>query len=473
MKNNKTHPLLQTQKIAEAISAHTHTDSKKPIQGIATDSRQNCQNKLFFPLKGENFDGHDYIKNAVMAGASSIVCQKDREIPKDICQSVGIFYVDNCLAAYQNLAKYFRQKINPTVVAITGSNGKTSTKEFFATIIKDSYNPLISKGNFNNHIGVPHTLLQITPETKVVILEIGMNHLDEIKNLTLLSDPNIVLVTNVGRAHLEGLQKIENIAQAKEEIYKYSKKDTIKIFNLDNDWTQEMYEHYQPISPTLTFSCIDDKKTDVCLQIKNTNLEHLEVLGRIQDVKGEASVSVAGEHHLHNLMAASCASLALGASPLQIWEKLQDCKGVWGRTQIVTLKNKAKVIFDAYNANPDSMTSLLNHIMNCKIPGKLHICLGDMLELGPQSERFHRALGQKVAQLVSSMSVGVIAFVGQFGKPFQEGFETGETKKPIVLLSKYDSCLASDIKSQMQSDDILIIKASRGVQLENLLNDLT
>ena len=320
---------------------------------------------------------------------------------------------------------------------------------------------------------MPHTLLQIKPETKVVILEIGMNHLGEIKNLTLLSDPNIVLVTNVGRAHLEGLKKIENIAQAKEEIYKYSQRDSIKIFNLDNDWTQKMYEHYQSTSSTLTFSCFEDKKTNVCFQIKNTTLKHLEVSGRIQDVKGEAIIPIVGEHHLYNLMTATCASLALKVSPSQIWERLPECRGVWGRTQIATLKNRAKIIFDAYNANPDSMTALLNHIMNCKISGKLHICLGYMLELGPKSERFHRALGQKVAQLVSLMNVGIIAFVGQFGKAFQEGLEIEEIKKSIALLDKYDPCLASDIKSQLRSEDVLIIKASRGIQLEKLLKDLS
>ncbi len=473
MRNNKTHPLLQPQKIAQAMAAHLHTYPKKPIQSITTDSRQNCQNKLFFPLKGENFDGHNYLKDAIKAGASAIICQKNQQIPKNIPQSIGVFYVDDCLLAYQDLAKYFRQEFHPTVVAITGSNGKTSTKEFLATIIKESHKPLVSKGNFNNHIGVPHTLLQITPETKTVILEIGMNHLDEIKNLTLLSDPNIALITNVGRAHLQGLQKIENIATAKEEIYKYSKKETIKIFNLDNDWTQKMYEHYQSLSPTLTFSFSDNKKADVCFQIKTIALEHLELSGRIQDVKGEATVPVAGEHHLHNLMAATCASLALEVSPSQIWERLPKCHGVWGRTQVVTLKNKVKVIFDAYNANPDSMKALLNHIMKCKISGKLHICLGDMLELGPKSDIFHRLLGQQVAQVVSSTTVGVIAFIGQFGRAFHEGLEAGGVKKPIFLLDKYNSSLADDIDSQLQSRDTLIMKASRGIQLEKLLEDLS
>ena len=466
------HLLLQPQKIAKAMSAHLHTYPKKTIKGVTTDSRQNCQDKLFFPLKGENFDGHNYLGSAIKAGASSIVCQKDRQIPKDIPQSIGIFHVDDCLLAYQDLAKYFRQEFHPTIIALTGSNGKTSTKEFLATIIKTSHNPLISKGNFNNHIGVPHTLLQITSETKVAILEMGMNHLGEIKNLTLLSDPNIVLVTNVGIAHLEGLQKIENIATAKEEIYKYSKKETIKIFNLDNDWTQKMYEHYQSISPTLTFSRFENKKADVCFQIKNTHLEYLELSGRIQDVKSEAIVPVTGEHHLYNLMAAACASLALKVSPSQIWERLPECHGVWGRTQITSLKNNARVIFDAYNANPDSMKALLNHIMKCHIPGNLHICLGDMLELGPNSERFHRLLGQQVAQLISSMNVGAIAFVGQFGKAFQEGLEIAGVKKPIILLDRYKSFLANDIKSQLQSKDTLIIKASRGIQLEKLLEDL-
>ena len=137
------------------------------------------------------------------------------------------------------------------------------------------------------------------------------------------------------------------------------------------------------------------------------------------------------------------------------------------------LKNKVKVIFDAYNANPDSMTALLNHVLQCQIPGKLHICLGDMLELGPNSDRFHRALGQKVAQVISSTNVGVIAFIGQFGKAFQEGLEAGEVKRSIFLLDKYKSSLADDISSQLQPRDTLIMKASRDIQLEKLLEDLS
>ena len=211
------------------------------------------------------------------------------------------------------------------------------------------------------------------------------------------------------------------------------------------------------------------------VQNKNTSLEHLELSGRIQNVKGEAIVPVVGKHHLYNLMAAACASLALEleVSPSQIWERLPKCQGAWGRTQIVILKNKVKVIFDAYNANPDSMKALLNHITRCQISGKLHICLGDMLELGPKSDIFHRLLGQQIAQIVSSINMGVIAFIGQFGKAFQEGLEAGGVKKLIVLLDKYNSSLADDINSQLQSRDTLIMKASRGIQLEKLLKDLS
>ena len=463
--------LFQPQNIAKAMSAHLYTKPQKSIQGCVTDTRQDCKQKLFFPLKGPYFDGHDYLKAAALAGVSAVVCQKDRGVPKDFPQSVGVFYANDPLQAYQDLARYFRQTLKPKVVAITGSNGKTTTKEFLATLLSLQFNTLVSKASFNNHIGVPNTLLQIKPETQVVVLEMGMNHLGEIKDLVLLSDPDIVLVTTVGKAHLEGLQTIENIAIAKEEIYKYSQ--AIKIFNLDNIWTHKMYTRYNP--PKLTFSISYDKKADVCFYIEKSNLDYLEFSGSIQGVRGQAICSIFGEHHLYNLMAASCASLALGLSPQHIWQRLSECKGAWARSQIVTLKNKARVIFDAYNANPDSMQALLTHIAKCKIPRNLHICLGDMLELGDQSELFHKALGQRVAQIIltGNIKVGVIAFIGQFGKAFQEGLKAKGVQKSIVLLDKYESSLVSRLQSHLQPEDVVIVKASRGIQLEQLLEDLT
>ena len=469
--------LFQAQNLAKAMSAHIHIEPQRPIQGCVTDTRQDCRQKLFFPLKGPYFDGHDYLKAAALAGVSAVVCQKNYKLPKNFPQSVGVFYVDNPLQAYQDLARHFRQTLKPKVVAITGSNGKTTTKEFLATLLSfkskaSQFHPLISKASFNNHIGVPHTLLQIKPETQVVVLEMGMNHLGEIKDLVLLSDPDIALITTVGKAHLEALKKIENVATAKEEIYKYSQKETIKIFNLDNPWTQKMYARYHLKSPAFTFSY--DKKADVCFHTERSTLRDLKFSGHIQGVKGQVTCSIFGEHHLYNLMAASCAGLALGLSPQQIWQRLPKCKGAWARSQVITLKNKATVIFDAYNANPDSMNALLSHIVKCKISGNLHICLGDMLELGDQSELFHKTLGQRVAQiaLTDNIKVGVIAFVGQFGKAFQEGLEARGVKKSIILLDQYQSSLASHLQSHIQSKDVVIVKASRAVQLEKLLENL-
>lgn len=474
MKDKNVPLLFQAQNIAKAMSAHLHTIPQKPIQGFATDTRQNCKQKLFFPFEGPHFDGHDYLEAAVRAGASAVVCQKDRKIPKDLPQSVGVFYVNDSLRAYQDLARHFRQTLKPKVVAITGSNGKTTTKEFLATLLSSAFKPLVSKASFNNHIGVPHTLLQIKPETQVVVIEMGMNHLGEIKELVSLSDPNIVLVTTVGKAHLEALQTIENIATAKEEIYKYSKKEVIKIFNLDNLWTQRMYDHYHLHSPTFTFSAYNNKKANVCFQAEKSGLGHLKFSGNIQDIRGQVTCPIFGEHHLYNLMAASCAGLALGLSPQHIWQGLPKCKGAWGRSQVVTLKNRAKIIFDAYNANPDSMQALLAHIVKCQISGNLHICLGDMLELGDQSEMFHKALGQSVAQIIlaSNIKAGVIAFIGRFGKAFQKGLEAKGVQKSVVLLNQYKSSLASDLQSHLQPEDVVIVKASRGMQLEKLLEDL-
>lgn len=455
--------------IARAMSAHIHCFPKNPIQGTSTDTRNKCQHKLFFPLKGEYFDGHNYFMQAIHAGASGVVCQKDRKLPVDFPETVGVFYVKDTLKAYQDLAKALRQALKPKVIAITGSNGKTTTKYFVSKLLKAQYNVLASPASFNNHIGVPHTLLQIIPETQIVVLEMGMNHPGEIKHLVNIADPDVVLVTTVGRSHLEGLKTLEHIAQAKEEIYKYTKKTALRIFNLDNIWTQKMYKRYQQEYSTLTFSKTNPK-ANVHLQVKSSDLTSLNVAGIVQGEKGQATVRIFGEHHLNNLMGAASIALAMGLPPSLIWTHFKECRSLWGRTQILTLKDH-KVIFDAYNANPDSMEALFTNIANCQISGKWHILLGDMLELGSQAKELHELLGQKVGQAVSSsgMQVGLMAFIGQFGESFAQGLKATGFAKDIMLLDAYQSSLKRDLEALLQPGDVVVIKASRGMKLERLL----
>ena len=469
--------IFQTSQLLKAMPADLQAPLQKKILGVTTDTRQNCQQKLFFPLKGETFDGHNFFQQAVNAGASGLVCQNQQKhkLPSNLPPSIGIFYVENTLIAYQNLARYVRYTFKPKVIALTGSNGKTTTKEFLATLLQDSYTTLASPASFNNRIGVPHTLLNIKPDTQVVVLEMGMNHFGEIKELVQLADPDITLITTVGKAHLEGLQSIDGIAQAKEEIYKYARKDVIKIFNLDNTWTTAMYRRYQSSCSTFTFSQANHKKSDICFMIEDSGIDYLIFSGSICGVKGRVRVSIFGQHHINNLMAATCGALAVGLQPAKIWQNLHKCKAVWGRSQIITLPNEIRVIFDAYNANPDSMQALLAQMAKCKISGQLHICLGDMLEMGPSSEFFHQELGKQVAQLMSSINIGKIAFVGHFAQAFQDGLQSGQsskTAKKAILLDKYKSDLASYFQEALKPKDILIIKASRGLQLERLLNSL-
>ena len=463
---------LSPQEMAKAMSAHLDPLPQAPISGTSTDTREDCQHKLFFPLKGENFDGHHYLIQAVKSGASGVVCQQGRDLPKHFPKDRGVFYVKDPLKAYQNLAKTLRHKLKPKVIAITGSNGKTTTKGFVATLLQGPYQTVVSKASFNNHVGVPQTLLQTLPETEVVVLEMGMNHPHEIKELVMIADPDVVLVTTVGRSHLEGLKTIEQIAKAKEEIYKYAKTKALRIFNLDNPWTYQMHKKYDP--PSLTFSKTH-KTADVHFYIKTSNLESLTVAGSIQGQDGQATVPIFGEHHLHNLMASASVALAVGLSPSHIWQSLPACRGQWGRTQILTLQSGNKIVFDAYNANPDSMEALLAQIAKCKNHGKWHICLGDMLELGPESSQFHTLLGQTVAQTIhaSHQKLGLMAFVGRFGKAFQKGMDKTGWSQKVMLLDTYQSSLARELQSRLQPEDVIVIKASRGVQLERLLKDLS
>lgn len=430
----------------------------KQFQSIGTDTRSDLTGKIFFALKGDQFDGHDFIQQALAAGAAAVVSHQPRpELPKPTTW----IQVEDTLVALQKLAQYWRQQWGGKLIGITGSNGKTTVKDFTHTLLAGTYSALKNEGSFNNHWGLPLTLLKLSPEHQWGVVEMGMNHAGEITQLVIMAEPNVVTVTMVGTAHIEFFGSIDKIAQAKREIYDESDKGGVAVFNLNNPYTLKMHsEMAAQFAQSFTFG---EQGADVFLNIKEKNAKGITVIGMIGGMSGVAETQVWGEQNIYNMMAASALALAAGVTPQQIWERLPLCEMGWGRNQWVDLKGGARCLFDGYNANPESFKALLDNISDARSSySEVYGIFGEMRELGENSDQAHRELGAQVAQ----SSVDYAVFFGPSESAFRSGFESVKSTKKLVTSGTYKEVLAIEIKTMLRSTSLVVVKGSRGAQLE-------
>lgn len=434
------------------------------FMGVSTDTRKLKPHELFFALRGENFDGHQFIQDALKKGAVAVVAERGA-VSEEI--SGPILLVDDSVVALQKLAQFWRRKLGFKVLAITGSNGKTTTKEFAQQLLSAHLKVHSSRGSFNNHLGVPLSLLEVDESIDFHIQEMGMNALGEIAHLCSVAEPNVVVCTMVGSAHIGELGSQEAVAQAKEEIYSHSP-DAQFIFNLDNEWTRKMFEsRKQDLLPltTLRFSSFQ-KDVDVFLRAENFDPQQMTITGHIGGVQGTALVEIFGRQNVVNLMAACCLGLSAGLRPEQIWQGLSQCKTSWGRNQWIRSKSGFSVLFDAYNANPESMRSLLTNLFETKTPSGRHfLVLGEMKELGDLSAQAHFELGALAAQT----SPEAIWYVGHYSQDFKRGLMSAGFDKSLMISDSYDDKLAKQLTSMLGPSDIVAVKASRALKLERLL----
>jgi UDP-N-acetylmuramoyl-tripeptide--D-alanyl-D-alanine ligase len=456
---------LNLQFVLQSTKGHCLNPFQKSFEGFGTDTRKNLSGKLFIALKGEAFDGHDYLIQAAQAGAAGLlVHRKPHPLPIELSK-LTIIEVTDTLLALQALGNSFRTQSKAKILALTGSNGKTSTKEFAAQIIETQKQVHWSQGSFNNHWGVPFSLMDLNAKHEVALIEMGMNHAGEIKRLVEIADPDVVVCTMVGRAHIEFFGTQEKIALAKQEIYLHSRSNSLAIFNLDNPYTFEMWKQDQksnPIRPRLTFS--EKQKSDVQMQLIKADFNGLQLKGEIAGIPGEVLVPIFGQHNITNLLSASALALAAGLQPEQIWQGLAHCKSHWGRNQKVQLKSGAVALFDAYNANPDSMEALIKNIQNISAPRKIGV-FGQMKELGEQSAQFHEQLGHSVARAQFEK----VFFYGDDHISFAKGLEAGGFRGPAFIAKEFSENLAKSLSQDLKSGDFVTFKASRGLRLERML----
>jgi UDP-N-acetylmuramoyl-tripeptide--D-alanyl-D-alanine ligase len=453
---------LSVSDLAGAVGGEIEGHGEMTFSRVGTDTRQNLKGRLFVPLRGENFDGHDFVAPAIDAGAAAVLVHEWRSEWDLLTTRVPFVRVADTLQALQALARFWRRRRGFFVLGITGSNGKTSTKEFTHALLKDHYPTFSAKGSFNNHWGVPLTILEAGPEHTHLIVEMGMNHAGEIRQLGLIAEPDVVVVTTVGRAHIGELGSQDAVAAAKEEIYTTCPR-ALHVFNLDNEWTMRMQARSQ--ARQILFSAFRPS-ADVHLRAQRMNWDGLDVVGQIGGEKNQIWVHVLGRHNLTNLMAAAGLALATGLRPGQIWSGLERIRdAAWGRNQVVSLLNGARVLFDAYNANPDSMQALLKNIFEMDVPGKKYLVVGDMKELGSFTDEAHEEIGEKAGHV----GFEKIWYIGRNGAAFVRGLEKSGKHFICTHSPDVDPRAADQFGALLRDGDLVAVKGSRGMALERVV----
>lgn len=402
---------------------------------ICTDTRQIVADCLFFCLKGENFDGNTFAEKARQLGAGCVVTENANLAGQD-----GFFVVNNTLEALQQLALLHRKQLQIPVIGITGTNGKTTTKELVASVLETKYKVSYTQGNLNNHIGVPLTILAISPDTQVAIIEMGANHVGEIEDLCRLSLPNLGIITNIGTAHIEGFGSKENIVLTKTALYRAVMAQNGTIFaNINDDILTKYLEGYEKV-------IYYGNEQSAC----NGSVINMTPYLQLQVGNQKVETHLTGEYNLANILCAITIGLHLGIDLQTACSAIAQYEPQNHRSQILIQRSNT-IIADYYNANPTSMNAALLNLSHLKHPKKVAI-LGDMLELGSVSNEEHK----KTIDFCQNNGIDAY-FVGknfgQFASPLHHFYDNTDE------LNQY-------LRSHPITEAMILIKGSRGIHLE-------
>ena len=415
---------------------NTFTNSK----GISTDTREIKKDSIFFALKGENFNGNEFATEALEKGASLAVV--DEQVGSS--KNDDIILVDDALKTLQDLAKFHRRKLKTPIIAIAGSNGKTTTKKLCQDFFETTFKTFATRGNLNNHIGVPLSLLQIDNSIEIALIELGANHQKETADLCEICEPDFGYVTNFGKDHLEGFGSVDGVIKANAELYDYLKKVGGKIFIDVNDEIQQQ----QAEGGDLIFF----NQTDDIIKLKSAN-PYLKVQIGEQFV----TTNLVGDYNFQNIAAAFSMAHYFGIPNEAISEALADFTPEDNRSQFVKTDNN-QIILDAYNANPSSMELAIDNFASLE-SGSRSAILGDMLELGESSDEEHQATIRQLEQL-DLESVYLV------GKAF---FEQRFHSDKFLFFRNFDE-LKAHLQEKPIKDQLLLIKGSRGIALERCVD---
>jgi len=438
------------------------------FKGLSTDSRHISKGALFLPIVGERFDGHNFIAAAIKDGALGSLVQSglEEKIKAVSSGDATLISVKDTLKALGDIAHLWRKKFELPVIAVTGSSGKTTTKEMIAGVVGTTKRTLKSRGNFNNLVGLPLTLLEINAGHEVAIVEMGTNRSGEIGRLTKIAMPDVGLITNIGPAHLEGLKSLDVVREEKWDLFNNMGDRGTAILNNDDDSLRELAGRWKGEAVTFGIKNYADVRA-----------KHISIKGRtgtkftltIDGISRELIMSTTGEHNIYNALAAAASSRAVGIEPDLICEGLLSFKPISGRMEILKLKNGAFLIDDTYNANPASVSVALKTLKDLKGKQKSTVILGDMLELGAWADEMHEDIGS----LMADTGVDTIFLRGKFSRAVTEGAVRRGLKNNQIYSPETTGEIATHLRQHLKKGDWVLVKGSRKMKMEEIVQELT
>lgn len=425
------------------------------ITNVSTDTRNIKKGDLFIAIIGENFDGHNFIDVAFEKGAIACLSQKP------ISSNKLIINVENTKEALKDLAIYYRNLFNIPIVALTGSSGKTTTKDMLAYCLSTKYKTVKTQGNFNNDIGLPLTIFNIEEDTQMVVLEMGMNHFGEIRELSRIAKPDIAIITNIGLSHIENLGNREGILRAKYEIFEYLKPNGIKILNGDDNMLATLKEN-----ENCYFYSINKNLDAYCTNILENSIDSIFATINYFNKSFNVELKIPGKHIMSNALAVTLVCNILGLTEDEIKKGLEQFKPKSKMRMDIIKIEEYTIINDVYNANPNSMKATLDVLSNAN--GRKVAILGDMFELGKYTKEMHYNIGKYAAE----KNIEELIFIGDFSYYMLKGAKDIKNSKSNLNYFKTQNDFIKNMSNLLKKGDVILVKASRGMKLENTVDEI-
>ncbi len=448
--------------VAEACNAEIKSGvAETLVKNICTDSRSAKTGDLFFAIKGEKFDGHDFLNDVAAKGVAAIVVEK-KKIPATL-PACAVLVVNDVRIAFGKLAAAYRQEFDLTVIAVGGSNGKTTTKELLASVLRQKFSTLWSEASFNNDIGVPTTLLKLEKSHQAAVLEVGTNHPGELAPLVKMVRPKFGIITSIGREHLEFFGDVAGVAKEEGSLAELLPPDGKLFLNGDSEWSGKIAARTKAKVVRIGF----DEKND--WRAGKIRLDKSGVTFQVavpdENFAGEYRINLLGRHQVTNALFAIAVGAEFGLSREEIQRGLTECQPQKMRMQFWEA-NGVRVLDDAYNANADSMIAALETLRDLPLQGRRVAVLGDMAELGAHSAAAHAEVGKRAAEL----GVGQLFTVGKMGAlTAQAAREAGLTR--VIEFADVESAVIA-VKKFLKPGDVVLLKASRLSRLERIAETL-
>ncbi len=446
-----------------------HGNEDRSFRGVSINSRTVQKGELFFCIRGERFDGHDFIEDAVNKKAAGIVLSDQKKFLSLVDARHGerlpfVIQVRDTLTALQELARYYREKFPVRVVGITGTNGKSTTKEMTASITETKLSTHRNEGNLNNHIGLPLSMLAMKPDHEVAVLEMGMSAAGEIKRLAEIAKPDVGVITNISEGHLIQLKNVKGVQKAKGELFEALSEEGTAVVNADDPLVLELARSLR--ARVVTFGIKND--ADVSARdIRSRPTEGFDFTARLFDREIPVRLPFLGACNIYNALAAMAAAHSLGVSAEGMSAGLENSKRLSQRYEIIRDASMT-VINDTYNANPQSMREALATLLQYNAKGKKYFVIGEMRELGGLANSAHTELGEHIAE----HGVDFLVTVGEQTRLAAQGAsEAGMSKDRITAVPSHEEAV-DFLKKHIQTGDCILVKGSRGAKMEEVVEGL-